>query len=177
MSQKTDNINNFLNTFKGKIIGAICGMIVVFLVAKWDAVVETFNAGENIQKEQEFNTDLIKAFNTDSVTDALMSNEEFAKKILNHPVISKYVEKVGVELHNRIRNQIVEDVIKNDTNKISMRSFVGKEADIRDEQVLPLLAEIIKAYKEKEFAKKKDVKNIIKQEIKPTSLKRPIALF
>lgn len=177
MGQKTEKINNFLNTFWGKLSGAIAGLLVLFLVNQWDAVVETFSAGENVQRQEEFNGDLIKAFNTDSVVDALMANEEFAKKILNHPVITKYVEEVGVELHDRIRDQIVEDVTRSDTNKISMRSFIGKEADIRDEQVLPLLADIIKAWKEKELAKKKDVKNIIKQEIKPSSLKRPTAIF
>ena len=106
-----------------------------------------------------------------------MVNEEFATRFLNHPIVTKYVEDIGVELHDKIRDQIVEDVTKSDSNKVSMRSFVGKEADIRDEQVLPLLAEIIKAYKEQELAKKKDIKRMINQEVKPSSLKRPVPVF
>jgi len=159
------------------VITYILSMATLVVVAKWDAVVSTFDKGAEIEKMEIIKSDMKAALQDTSVLNAAFSNPNFVATFFNNPTVNKKIEELGVELHNRIRDQIVEDVIKNDTNKISMRSFVGKEADIRDEQVLPLLAEIIKAYKEKEFAKKKDVKNIIKQEIKPTSLKRPIALF
>jgi len=165
-------VNDFLNTLKGKIIGAVTGLIVVFLVAKWEYVKSTFDNGVQIEKESKFNHNLVRAFKTDSITDLavdkLMSNPKFAKKILEHPDVKNYVDEVGKGL----RDEIVENVVKSDSNKVSMRSFIGKEADIRDEQVLPLISEIVKAWKDGYLMTKKEAEVYIKKELKRRTTER-----
>lgn len=165
--EKKDNINDFLNSLKGKIIGAVTGLIILFLVAKWEAVVYTFDKGKSIEKQIQFESNLIDAMKNDSVVLTFLENEQFVKLFFQSTTVKNHIDQVGVELHDKI----VLDVTKNDTNKVSMRSFVGMNAEVRDEQVLPILAEIVKSWNEKEIAKKKDVNTIIKKSVKPGSLK------
>jgi hypothetical protein len=157
----------FLNDFKGEILKAVIGLVVVFLIAKFDYVVSIFDKGREIEKEIEFNSNLIQAFKYDSVVSSLLSNKKFVKLWFESPTVKSHINIIGEELHDKI----VVDVTKGDSNKVSMRSFVGMNAEVRDEQVLPILSEIVKSWNEKEIAKKKDVNTIIKRSVKPGSLK------
>jgi hypothetical protein len=153
------DFKKWLGALKSDIGKAIIGLIVVFLVAKWDYVVSKFDAGVAIEEQSEFNNNLAEALETDSIVAKFMENDEFITIFFESSVVQNHIADLGKEL----RNSIVEDVTRSDTNKISMRSFVGKEADIRDEQVLPLLAEIIKAWKDGDLMTEKDVEDIIKR--------------
>ncbi|MCK4967564.1 MAG: hypothetical protein KAS12_00790 [Candidatus Aenigmarchaeota archaeon] len=158
---------NFLKDFKGEILKAVIGLMVVFLIAKFDYVVSIFDTGKAIEKQTQFESNLKVALRKDSIVSSLMENKEFVKLLFESETVKKHINKIGEELHDKI----VVDVTKSDSNKVSMRSFVGMGAGIRDEQVLPIIAEIVKAWNEKEVAKKKDVKTIIKNNVKPGSLK------
>ena len=157
----------FLNDFKGEILKAVIGLVVVFLIAKFDYVVSIFDKGKEIENQVQFESDLIRAMENDSVVLSFLENEKFIKLFFESETVKNHIEQVGVELHNKI----VIDVTKTDSNKVSMRSFVGMNAEVRDEQVLPILSEIVKSWNEKEIAKKKDVNTIIKRSVKPGSLK------
>jgi len=157
----------FLNDFKADIIKAVTGLVIVFLIAKFDYVVSIFDKGKSIEKQAEFESNLIDAFKSDSVFSSLMNNEKFVQLWFESKTVKSHINKIGEELHDKI----VIDVTKSDSNKVSMRSFVGMNAEVRDEQVLPILSEMVKAWNEKEIAKKKDVNTIIKRSVKPGSLK------
>lgn len=159
MSKNTDIANEFLNSLKGKIIGAVAGLVVVFLIAKWDYVVARFDKGEEIAKQEVFEANLDKALKKPEIIKLLMENQEFVKLLFESPIVQKHIDEVGVELHDKI----VLDVTKNDTNKVSMRSFVGMGAGVRDEQVLPILTEIVKAWNEGQVLTEKDVKDIVRE--------------
>jgi len=79
---------------------------------------------------------------------------------------SEEVKKFEEEAGMKIRDEIVEQVTKTDTNKVSMRSFLGKEVGIRDEQVLPLLAALLKAYEEGDIATKEELTRTVNREIR-----------
>jgi hypothetical protein len=157
----------FLNDFKGEILKALIGLIVVFLIAKFDYVVSIFDKGKEIENQVLFENSLIKSFENDSVIIGLLRNKKFVEIWFNSPEVKTQVNFIAEDL----RNKIVLDVTKTDSNKVSMRSFVGMNAEVRDEQVLPILSEMVKAWNEKEIAKKKDVNTIIKRSVKPGSLK------
>ncbi len=160
----------FLKDFKGEIIKAIIGVMVVFLIAKWDYVVETFHNGKNIEKQLQFEDNLIVAFKNDSIVTNLMENKAFVRLLFKSTAVQRHIKQIGDEIHDKI----VVDVTKNDTNKVSMRSFVGMGAGVRDEQVLPIITEIVKAWNDKEVAKKKDITKAIKERVKSGSLKPAI---
>jgi len=157
----------FFKNFKGEILKAVIGLMVVFLIAKFDYVVSIFDTGKAIENQMEFESNLKIALKKDSVVFSLMQNKEFVKLLFESETVKNHINKIGEELHDKI----VVDVTKNDSNKVSMRSFVGMGAGIRDEQVLPIIAEIVKSWNEKEVAKKKDVEIIIKKNVKSGSLK------
>jgi len=156
---RQNKINDFLNSLKGKIIGALTGLIVLFLVAKWDAILATFDKGQAIENQISFNSNLKTAFNNDSVVSALMANEKFVQILFQSPTVQKHIEEIGEEIHNKI----VVDVTKNDSNKVSMRAFVGMGAGVRDEEVLPILTEIVKAWDEGKIITEKDIEGIVKK--------------
>jgi hypothetical protein len=157
--EKNNSINDFFNSLKGKIIGAVTGLIVVFLVAKSELIISTFDKGKEIEAQIEFESKLKVALKKDSVVSSLMENEKFVKLLFESPTVKKHIEQIGEELHNKI----VIDVTRSDSNKVSMRSFVGMGAGVRDEEVLPILTEIVKAWDEGGILTEKDIKEIVRK--------------
>jgi hypothetical protein len=88
-----------------------------------------------------------------------LENPIFVKMLLSHPEVLNFTDDAGM----KIRNAIIEDVMKKDTNKISMRSFLGKEVGVRDEKVLPLMAALLKAFDEGKLMTEDDVEALIKK--------------
>jgi hypothetical protein len=86
----------------------------------------------------------------------LLNNKRFIQFLLESDEVKEFEKQAGM----KIRDEIVEQVTKSDTDKVSMRSFLGKEIGLRDEDVLPFLAEFMKQYKDGEIATKEDVKKI-----------------
>ena len=150
---------NFLKDFKGEILKAIIGLMVVFSIAKWDYIISTFDNGKQIEKQIEFESNLKIALKMDTVVLSLMENKEFVKLLFESEIVKNNINQIGVELHDKI----VINVSKNDSNKVSMRSFVGMGAGIRDEQVLPIITEIVKSWNEGEIITDKDIDEIVKK--------------
>ena len=150
---------NFLKDFKGEILKAIIGLMVVFSIAKWDYIISTFDNGKQIEKRIEFESNLKAALKKDSIVLSLMENKEFVKLLFESEIVQDHINKIGIELHDKI----VINVTKNDSNKVSMRSFVGMGAGIRDEQVLPIITEIVKSWNEGKIITDKDIDEIVKK--------------
>jgi len=79
-------------------------------------------------------------------------------KIINTILKSEHVQEFTDEAGREIRNKIIDDVTKKDSNKINQNAYFGKELGIRDEDVSPLILELLKDYKHGNFATKEDLK-------------------
>lgn len=136
-------INDFLNTLKGKIVGAIIGVIIVFLVAQWDAVVDTFDKGAQVEKQVDFNTMLIEASKDKEVVKAFLESESFVNVFFSSPLVQKNITEIGNELHAEIINQR----ISKDSTKVSMRDYNAAGLNMHPDSVLPFQLSIFKYFK------------------------------
>lgn len=100
--------------------------------------------------------------NVEVIFEQKMTDPATLNRILNSPQVTKFSKDAGT----KIRNNIIEDVLKKDTNKISMRSFIGMKTGLRDEDVLPELAELLNAWKNGELMTKKEADSYIKKEVR-----------
>jgi hypothetical protein len=155
-------MNDFLNTLNGKLIGAICGIIILFLVTKWESIKATLDNGVAIEKQGEFNTNLKQALKTDSIASIIMENEHFVELLFASPIVKQHTDDLGKEL----KKQIIEDVLRKDTNKVSSRSYVAIQLGIRDEAYLPLLTNVLGAFDRGELLTKEDADKYIEAEFK-----------
>ena len=162
---------SFISELKNEWKKAIIGLIVVFLIAKWDYIVSTFDKGKEVENQITFEENLKEALQKDSIVLALMENEKFVKILFESHTVRSHIDKMTQELEKEIHDKIVEDVTKNDTNKVSMRAFVGMGAGVRDEQVLPIITQIVKDYNDEKIAKKADITKAIKRSVKGSALK------
>lgn len=149
---------------KGKQIAIwLFSMISLALVAKWDAVISTFDKGVQIEAQSEFNSQFIVAIHTDSVAQELLENEEFMMLFLESPVVKQHISDIGVELHDEIVKQIVED----DDTKVKKEDFISASINMHPDSLLAFQVRFWKKVKKNQLASKKDVKNIIKKEVRP----------
>ena len=81
--------------------------------------------------------------------------------LLNSKEVTKFKEDAGKE----VRAEIIEDVMKKDTNKISMRSFLGMKTGLRDEDVLPALAKLLDAWEKGDLMTKEQANNYINHKL------------
>ena len=88
-----------------------------------------------------------------------MQDKYFVQHFLDGEQIKSFTDKIGQEF----RDKIVDDVTKSDSNKVSLRAYLGKELGIRDEQVLPLLSRFLNEYKQGKIPNKSQVDSIIKR--------------
>lgn len=79
-----------------------------------------------------------------------MSDSKLINTLLKSEQVEKFKEEAGQELKNSI--------LSLDTSKLSIPSYLGKELGIRDEDVLPFLAEFMRQVKEGKIATKEDIR-------------------
>ena len=84
-----------------------------------------------------------------------MSDSELINTLLNSEQVERFKEDAGQDLKNSI--------LSLDTSKLNISSYLGKELGIRDEDVLPFLAEFMKQVKEGKIATKEDVEKVEKR--------------
>jgi hypothetical protein len=87
MGNKSEIVNNFLNTLQGKIIGAICGILVLTLVTKYEAIVETFDKGTVIERQEETKSDIMEIMSQEAFFDSLMVTKPMVKYRAKQTVI------------------------------------------------------------------------------------------
>jgi len=70
---------------------------------------------------------------------------------------SRQVEEFKKQAGEDLRDAIIEDVTKKDSLKINQNAYFGKELGIRDEDVTPLMLQLLKEYKEGKLVKQQDI--------------------
>ena len=91
-----------------------------------------------------------------------MSNSHLIDMLLKTDKIKEFTERAGRQIEDRI----IEDVIKKDSVKISTRAFIGSSIGIRDEQVLPLMAKLLKDYKDGKITTTNNLDSLIRRRLR-----------
>ena len=123
-------MDKVLEKLKEHFILIIVGLVLVISNQAWSYIQQ--GAKQDINK-------VIDARIKEKIQDS-----QLIQVLLESEQVSKFTEEAG----HSIRNKIIEDVTKTDSNKISLNAFIGKELGVRDEAVLPLLRDLLKDYKE-----------------------------
>ena len=147
---------SFITDLKTEWKKAVIGLIVVIGISKGEQIIGYFETGKGLEEEKRTEEVIIKALGKEEIITQLLKNPKFVQLILESPEVKKYEERIGMEL----RDDIVEQVTKTDSTKVAMNSYLGKEVGIRDEQVLPLLANLLKAFDKEEIATKEELTKI-----------------
>ena len=98
----------------------------------------------------------------DARIEAKISDNQLIETLLNTEKVKEFTDNAGRE----IKKKIIEDVIRKDTNKISMRAFIGSEIGVRDEKVLPLLSRLLKDYNDGKITTTKKTDSLIKRHLR-----------
>lgn len=138
---------NFKKALDAKTIALVLAIGYMAGEKAWDLITK----GAEVEFEQKVTT----------ILEQKMKDPRMLRMVLNSKEVTEFSKEAG----KTIRDNIIEDVMKKDTNKISMRAYFGKELDIRDESVLPLLKDLLKDYKEGKIATNKDVERIINKRV------------
>jgi hypothetical protein len=152
-----DLLNKIKDQIKDKIVLIVVGIILVIGNQLWSYI----QAGAKADIDKQIESVVIKSLQKEDTIKELLKNPRFVKLILESEEVKEFEKQAGM----RIRDEIVEQVTKSDTNKVSMRSFIGKEIGIRDEAVLPLLSELLNAYHKGDITTKEDVQRIVNNRI------------
>ena len=155
-----------MSDFKDKLLSALKDKTIVLIVLVlgvvgkqvWDYV----QKGAQVDVDNHIEEIVVKSLQKDEVVRILLQNPNVVRMILESDEVKEFTEQAGQDIHDKI----VEDVTRSDTNKVSMRSFVGMEAGVRDEQVLPILAKIVKAWNEGEITTNKQLEEYVDREIR-----------
>jgi len=94
----------------------------------------------------------------DARIESKLNDSHLIEMLLESDKIKEFTEQAGKD----IKNQIIEDVVRNDTNKVSTRAFISKELNIREENYLPLQTQVLKSYLNGDLILKSQVDSIIK---------------
>jgi len=155
-----------VNTWGTKFKKALNTQTVVLAMLVLGYVGEKVWGYIEVGAKTEFQADVAKTFTGDAFYNAVDS--VFTVKVTDPATLAKILQSETIadfsaEAGDKIRNTIIEDVMKKDTNKISMRSFLGMKTGMRDEDVLPKLAELLGAWKKGELMTKKQVDEKLKR--------------
>ena len=148
-------IEELKKEWKKALIALIVMLAIGFGKDLWDLT----KSGADLEFNTKVQEQVRESLKDPKVAKEIMNNPEIMRVILASEAVKEYIDEAGKE----IRNKIVQDVSKSDTNKISMRSFIGEAIDERDENVLPLLADLLKAYKAGDLMTEDQVEEIIKK--------------
>ena len=94
----------------------------------------------------------------DARIESKLNDSHLIEMLLESDKIKEFTEQAGKD----IKNQIIEDVVRNDTNKVSTRAFISKELNIREENYLPLQTQVLKSYLNGDLILKSQVDSLIK---------------
>ena len=141
---------------------AIALIVLTYVVEKVWGYIE-------VGAQTEFEASVAKTFTGSSfynAVDSVFTVKITDPAILNKILTSTEVVKFSDEAGDKIRNAIIEDVMRQDTNKISMRAFIGMKIKMRDEDVLPALAELMNAWNKVELMTKEQADVYVTRKVK-----------
>jgi len=137
MKKNQSIVNDFLNSLKGKIIGAVCGVLCVFLIAKWDYVVKTFNYGKETKADIEFNNKL------DSALTLKIQSKDFMSKVMTSPFMIDYKR----DQHN----EFINESLRKDSSKVKMSAYLSLKTGMTNEAVMDSLVSLLNRMKKGRF--------------------------
>ena len=162
-------MNKTVETWWTKLKNAMSAQTVILAMLVLGYVGEKVWSYIEVGVNTEFQADVAKTFTgaafynaVDSVFTVKVTDPATLARILQSETIADFSEEAGA----KIRNTIIEDVMKKDTNKISMRSFIGMKTGMRDEDVLPELADLLDAWQKGELMTKKEADAHIKKALR-----------
>jgi hypothetical protein len=121
--------NNIISYIKGKAVTGIL-IILAFVGSKiWDYT----------QKGAEADINAI----IDKRIENKLNDNQLVQQLLNSKKVKEFTDNAG----KQIKDAIAKDIMRKDTNKVSMRSIIGVEANLRDENVPYDLGKMLKDYK------------------------------
>lgn len=141
---------------------AIIGLIIS---QTWSYVSDVFTKG----MQQEFQDKVEQLYEKDSFRDKV--DEAFQENMRDPMVLSMVLSSSQVtdfaeENAKKVKAAIVDQVLREDSTKVSTVSYLGRQTGLRDEDILPLLAEIIKAWEEKELITKDQAESMFKRTVR-----------
>ena len=143
MTKKTENLNNYLNTLKGKIIGAIIASIVVCLVGWKDDIISRFDEGQALLEQQEYDNKL------DTALTARFSDYEFMNKLMSSPYMMDWRMAERIKLTDEIQHK--------DSTKLKMSAYLVKTTGMNKVALMDTMAVMVIIHNEN--VKKKYVTN------------------
>lgn len=78
----------------------------------------------------------------DDRINAKIQDGALVKILLDSEQITEFTKEAG----ESIRNEVIKDVMRKDTNKVSLRAIIGKGTKLRDEDVPDVIIKIINDY-------------------------------
>ena len=131
----------------------------------WD----TFQVGAEVKYQQHFQEtmktegvkNIVKTQITDEIDFAMDDANLWKKAFGNDHLIDFVSDKVS-----EAKQHIVNEVVAADSSKINFVSGIGVLAGKRDEDIMPILAKIVKAIDDGEILFKDDIEEYIEKEVK-----------
>jgi hypothetical protein len=158
-----------MNTWKEKFKEALDMKTVALIMLILWTLGEKVWGWVEVGAEVEFQNKIIKAYQAPAVKDAVKKEFEsnitdpvMLHKILNTPTLDEFTSEAG----DKIQKKIVQDVLTEDSTKISTVSFLGKETGMRDETILPTLAKLLKAYEKGEIMTKAEIEEYTQKQLR-----------
>ena len=146
----------------------LVGVIMLGLVGFGDKIIDIFNTGAEVEFKNEVATTFTVKEGTpfynavDSVVTLKVKDPALISLLLESDEVVEAQHQAALD----IRNTIIEDVMKKDTNKISMRSFLGMKTGLRDEDVLPALAKLLDSWEKGELMTKRQADAYVTRKVK-----------
>lgn len=149
-----------------------------------------WNAGEKIWSwievgaEVEFQNKIIEAYKAPAVKEAVkieFKNNIKDPTILSEVLASPSVDNFSKEAGEKIEKQIVTNVLKEDSTKISFVVTIGQKADIRNDKVIDKIADVLIAWNKGELMTKAEAERYfnalmvktVRREVKTEALNKP----
>lgn len=152
---------SFVTELKSEWKKAVIGLIVVIGISKGEQIIGYFETGKDLEEEQKTEEIIVKALGKEEIITKLLQNPKFVRLILESPEVKAYEGEIGM----KIRDDIVSEVQSDSSKNVAMNAYLGKEIGIRDEQVMPLLAAMLKAWDKGEIKTGEDLRDFVEDEI------------
>jgi len=136
MKTKSKNsivVNDFLNSLKGKIVGAVVALIVFSLVSKWDNVVKTFDEGVEAQEVSAFNSRLDTALSFRFKDPIFMT-----KYVINSPFF--------IDWRRNERDLIITNMKQRDSSQINMSAYLSSITGMNKISMMDTIGVMIKLH-------------------------------
>jgi hypothetical protein len=139
----------FASKLKERLIMVLIGGIFAGGVMVWEYV----QKGREQEKFEQFKSDALR----------LVEQESKLPNLLTKIMESDFIRDFADDKQALIESTIVDQVLREDSAKVGLQTYLGRETGMRDEDIYPLLAKLIKAYNDGQIMTEDDVKEMIRK--------------